>query len=183
MIIGITGTDGAGKGAVVEYLVERYQFVHCSARAIITEEINRRGLPVDREHMRLVANDLRKEHGNDYVVSHYLKQYAESDQDVVIESIRALAEAETLKQEGGILLAVDADQQLRYERITARQSESDRVTFDAFVTHEALEMNDTDPNGMQKAAVMQSADVTITNNGTLAALHTAVDAFMDSVTL
>jgi dephospho-CoA kinase len=183
MIIGITGTDGAGKGAVVEYLVSQHNFTHCSARALITEEITRRGLPVDRAQMRLVANDLRRQHGNDYVVTQYLQQYVESEQDLVIESIRALAEAETLKHEGGILLAIDADQQLRYERISARQSESDRVTFEAFVAHEALEMNDTDPNGMQKAAVMASADVTIMNNGPLAELHAAVDAFLASVSV
>jgi dephospho-CoA kinase len=33
MIIGITGTDGAGKGAVVDYLVAQKGFTHYSGRA------------------------------------------------------------------------------------------------------------------------------------------------------
>lgn len=179
MIIGITGTDGAGKGMAVEHLVARYGCIHCSARAMLTEEILRRGLSVDRANMRLVANDLRKLHGNDYVVTHFLAQHAQTESNVVIESIRALAEVETLKQEGGILLAVDADQTLRFDRIMSRKSDSDQITFAEFVEHEALEMNDPDPNGMQKAAVMQAADCIITNNGTLAELNAAVDAFIE----
>ena len=41
MIIGITGTDGSGKGTVVDYLVEQKGFKHYSARAIFEEEIAR----------------------------------------------------------------------------------------------------------------------------------------------
>ena len=42
--IGITGTLGAGKGTIVDYLVKNRGFVHYSVRAFITEEIKRRGL-------------------------------------------------------------------------------------------------------------------------------------------
>jgi len=62
MIIGITGTDGGGKGTVVEYLVEKKGFVHCSARALWVDEIKKRGLEVNRANMRIVANDLRAKH-------------------------------------------------------------------------------------------------------------------------
>lgn len=176
MILGITGTDGAGKGAAVEYLVEKKGFVYYSARQLWVDEINRRGLEVKRENMRLTANSLRKEHGNDYLVTAYLERIAEEKpENAIIESIRATAEAETLKKHGGILLAVDADQHLRYERIVRRASESDKVTFEQFTAHEALEMNDPDPNGMQKDAVMAMADYTIMNDGTLDELHEEIE--------
>ena len=35
--IGITGTLGAGKGTIVDYLIEKRGFVHYSVRAFITE--------------------------------------------------------------------------------------------------------------------------------------------------
>ena len=46
--IGITGTLGAGKGTIVDYLIQHRGFVHFSVRAFITEEINRRGREVNR---------------------------------------------------------------------------------------------------------------------------------------
>ena len=182
MIIGITGTDGAGKGTVVEYLVQKKGFAHYHGRALFVRIIKERGLEVNRANMRLVANELRREGGNDAVVRQFLREAEErGDGNVIIDSIRALAEAETLKAHGGILLAVDADQMLRYERVTARASESDAVTFDEFVAHEELEMNDPDPHGMQKAAVMAAADYTVENNGTLEELHAKIEEVLAKV--
>lgn len=176
MIIGITGTDGAGKGAVVDYLVAKHGFAHCSGRAFISAEIERRGLAVNRTNTRLVANDLRREHGNDYIVQEYLKQLHDKGiENAVIESIRAIAEADAVKAAGGVLLAVDADRHLRYERISKRGSATDRVSFEEFVTQEETEMNDPDPNGMQKAQVMAMADRTILNNGTLEELRAQIE--------
>jgi len=65
-IIGITGTHGAGKGAIVDYLISK-GFAHFSARDLIMEEIRRRGMPEDRNSTHVVANALRAEHGPDGV--------------------------------------------------------------------------------------------------------------------
>ena len=176
MIIGITGTDGAGKGEVVKYLTEQHNFIHYSARALITEAVKDRGLEPSRKNFRLTANDLRRQHGNDFIVKETFKKIvAEGAMNAVIESIRTTAETETLKKEGGILIAVDADQALRYRRIKKRQSESDHISLAEFKQQEELEMNDPDPNGMQKAAVMAVADHTIINDGTLATLHKKIE--------
>lgn len=180
MIIGITGTDGAGKGTVVSYLVKELGFTHFSSRELIVREIAKRGLEVTRENMRIVANDMRKEHGTDVMVTKSLEKISEEHiDDSVIESIRTLKEAETLKANGGILLSVDADQQIRYDRILARQSESDHVTFEEFKTQEELEMNDPDPNGMQKAKVIEMADYTIFNDNDMRQLHEDIEAFLE----
>lgn len=179
MIIGITGTDGAGKGAVVSYLVKQHGFTHYSSRSFILDEIKRQGLPETRNQMRLTANELRGKYGNEFVVKQaYERAAAEQKDKVVIESVRAIAEAHFLKQAGGMLLAVDADQQLRYERVQGRRSESDQVTFAEFQAHEELEKNDPDPNGMQKAKVMEMADCTIMNDGSMKELHEKVEAFL-----
>jgi len=99
----------------------------------------------------------------------------------VIESIRTTAEVVTLKVHQGILLAIDADCAKRYERIKGRNSSSDQVSFAQFVAHETLEMNDPNPNGMQKAEVIRSADYTIMNNGTLDALREQIESFLVSI--
>jgi len=86
MILGITGTDGAGKGTVVDYLVKEKGFALYHARTLLIEEIEKRGLPIDRKHMRLVANDLRAQYGNDYIVRFFLERATKTgDKKIVID--------------------------------------------------------------------------------------------------
>ena len=179
MIIGITGTDGSGKGTIVDYLVTKLGFTHYSSRDLIMQEVTKRGLEPDRVNARVIGNVLRAEFGADVIVRKALEKVAENKiENAVIESIRAVKEAETLKQAGGVLLAVDAAPELRYERIVGRGSGTDKVSFADFQKHEALEMNDPDPNGMQKAKVMEMADHTIFNDCTIPELHLVVDEFL-----
>lgn len=181
MILGITGTDGAGKGTVVKYLKEK-SFVHLSAREIWVEELKKQNRPINRNNMRLVANVMRGKYGNDFFIAHYLKKVEQEGlNDVIMESVRALAEVETLKKHGGILLAVDADQSVRYERVQKRRSETDQVTFGQFKAHEELEANDPDPHGMQKEQVIKRADYVISNDGTLEDLNIEIEKVLQKI--
>ena len=47
-IIGITGTMGAGKGTVVEYLVAKHGFKHYSARSVLNEMIQEKKMEPGR---------------------------------------------------------------------------------------------------------------------------------------
>ena len=139
MIVGVAGTNGAGKGAVVEYLKQR-GFNHFSSRALITEEIKKRGLPVDRSSMREVANELRAIHGPTYIAETYYDRATKEGGNAVIESIRAVKEADFLKSKGAYLLAVDTtDRKVRYERAMKRASETDKIDFNTWVIQEERE--------------------------------------------
>jgi len=182
ILIGITGTDGAGKGEVVNFLIEKKGFAHYSGRKLLLAEIENRGLEKNRANMRNVANDLRRQFGNDYVVKEYIKRIKKDDtKKAVIESIRAVAEVNTLKKSGGVLFSVDADKKLRYERIVSRASEKDHVSFQEFVRQEALEMDDPDPHGMQKARVIEMADFHIKNNNSLKELYDQVESILKNI--
>lgn len=109
MIIGIAGTIGAGKGTVVDFLVKEKGFTHVSARMIWTRELEARGLPVNRDSMTKLANELRAEHGPAYFMEQALSVKSDNS-SVVIESVRTVGEVELLRRNGGVLLAVDADQ-------------------------------------------------------------------------
>ncbi len=182
MLLGITGTDGAGKGTVVNYLVKNKGFAHYSARAIWIEELTKRGEEPTRANMRLVANEMREKYGNDFLVTYYLQKIQEDGTDKeIIESIRTVAEATTLKANGGILVAVDADEKIRYARVQARRSETDKVTFEQFKAHEELEAHDPNPHGMQKQKVIAMADYKIMNDGSVSELYQKIDALFEKI--
>ena len=174
MIIGITGTNGGGKGTVVEYLKEK-GFRHLSVRKYIQEEIVRRGLPLDRNSMNLVGNDMRARFGFDYWDNLILGDMVQSSENIVLESVRNLASARKLKEQGVKIWAVDANPQLRYERIFLRGSVTDKVTFDEFILQEKREMGATGLHDMNVRGVMEMADRTFFNDGTPEELFVQVD--------
>jgi dephospho-CoA kinase len=174
MIIGITGTNGSGKGTVVEHFLKK-GFKHYSVREFLTEEIKRQGLPIDRSSMREVANELRRLHGPSYVIETLYASAQAEGGDALIESVRALGEADFLKAHGAALIAVNADRKIRYERSVARGSETDKLDFDTWVIQEEREWHNAEAHDMNVPAVIARADYTITNNGTLEELHAQVD--------
>lgn len=181
MIIGITGTNGAGKGTVVDYLVTK-GFTHYSVRSLLVEEIERRGMSVDRSSMRDVANEMRRTHSPSYAIETLYAKARAAGGDAVIESVRVIGEATFLKKRGAVILAVDADRKLRYERILARGSSTDHVDFDTWVKEEEREWANPEAWDMDVIGVMKLADATIQNNGTLEELHAHIDETLAQIT-
>ena len=175
MIIGITGTLGAGKGTVADYLAKKHGFVYLSVRNFFAQKLLRRGQAVNRDTIRDVANELRAEHGPNYATDQLLSQILDKKVDVVIESIRTLGEAEFLKSRGAVLWAVDADIHTRYGRIVKRASVTDGVSFEKFAEDEAKETTSTDPNKQNLPAVRDVASVVFQNDGTQEALFAQVE--------
>ncbi len=179
MIIGITGTIGAGKGTVVDYLVQQKGFIHFSARALILEEVIKRGLEVMRENTTLVANDLRTTYGPDYIAKELCRRAADAQKqgkNAVMESLRSVGEVKFIRSiPGSRVFGVDADPHIRYQRVTSRKTELDQITFERFVAQEKAEMNPNDPTKGDLAACIALADVVFMNNGTMEALEAQVE--------
>lgn len=178
MLIGITGSFGAGKGYAANYLVQKQGFSHYSARALITKEVLRRGLEPDRDTLTTVANDLRAQGGPTYLFEQLVADAKQHGGNAVIESVRAVAEAEYLRAAGGVLLAIDADPPVRYKRIMKRGSETDHVSYDEWLAQEAREMHNADPTKQNVAAVIAMADHVIHNTGSLAAFERSLTQFI-----
>jgi dephospho-CoA kinase len=180
IIIGVTGTLGAGKGMVVERLKAK-GFKHYSARVFISEEIVRRGLPVNRDTMTEVGNNLRAKHGPAYVFESLITKAKKMAGKAIIESLRTVGEVNALKAAGGYLIAVDADPKIRYERVILRGSETDKISFDKFMADEERESQSNDPGVQNLRKVMAMADAAIVNDGTEEDLYKKVDAILESV--
>lgn len=183
IIIGITGTLGAGKGTIVQYLLDNKNFKHYSVRQFLIEELQRRGTKViDRNAMTLLGNELRAEHSPSYITDCLYEQAQENGQNAVIESIRTPGEVLSLRDKADFcLLAIDADRKIRYERILQRNSETDHVSFEQFVAGEEREMHDADPNKQNISKCIKMADFLLNNNGNREDLYKNVEKILEKI--
>lgn len=181
-IIGITGTLGAGKGTIVDYLQKQHGFNHFSVRGYLTQVINERKLPLNRDSMVEVANELRAKHSPSYIVEQLYEQAKQQGGDSIIESIRTIGEIQALRKLDGFrLLAVDANPELRYERIVERNSETDRISFQTFLDNEAREMSSTDINKQNLGACIAQADFKLMNDSSFEKLYEQIETALRTI--
>jgi dephospho-CoA kinase len=184
LIIGITGTIGAGKGTVVDYLTSRYGFKHYSVRKYLTELLQDQGIEPNRDHFTALANSLREKNNSpSFIIEELYRTASMHGDDAIIESIRTLGEIDKLRTlDNFILLAVDAEQSLRYQRVFARNSETDAIGYEKFKSDEDREMKSSNPNNQNLADCIALADYTIFNNDGLTELHEAIDHIIEKIT-
>ena len=177
MIVGIVGTLGAGKGTVVDYLVSKKNFKHYSSSDLLAELIKERGEIIDRDALNHMANELRAADPAGVPAKTYKKYETEDGvSDVIFEALHSVAEVAFIKGVGGIVLGVNADPDVRYDRISKRRSVKDNVTREEFkVQQEREEKGTGDPNKSNLFEALNNADFTIMNNGTLKGLHTEIN--------
>jgi len=181
IIIGITGTLGAGKGTVVEYIKEKYGFKHFAVSdTFLVGELRKRGVEPDRLARRTLANELRAQGPTKLMEAVYemAKPSIEKGGHIIIEPQHTIAEVEFIKSIGGVMFAVDADFRLRYERIIKRGSEKDNITLEQFIEQQQFELKQTDPNKNNLMASMSRANYIFMNNGSVEELHTEIDKVM-----
>jgi dephospho-CoA kinase len=164
IILGITGLNGSGKSTVAGYLKDHHGFKYFSVRSYILKELEKRNLEPIRENMRVIANEMRHQHGAGYFLQEIKKDIGEINDNVVIESIRTLNEARELRDLGVDLLAVTASPELRYQRVVKRKSETDQVSYEEFLEGERRESVSEDPNQQNLAKVGACADYTLVND-------------------
>ncbi len=177
MIIGLTGLNGAGKGEVANFLKTR-GFEYFSLSDEIREEILRRGREITREVLIEVGTDLRTRFGPG-VLAERVAARLNHERNYVVDSIRNPAEVQVLRRlEGFTLLAVEADQATRFERSRMRGREAAAATLEQFAREEAKELESTNPASQQLLATLSMADMSISNNGSVADLQRNLEALL-----
>ena len=168
-------------------LALKHNYLFVSVTDLLREEAKRRGMPVDRENLRMISAEWRRKYGYgvlvDQAYNHY-KELEEKYSGLAIASLRNPHEADRVHELGGVVVWVDANAKTRYERIQRNLDErgraaEDRKTFDEFVIEEEMEMH-TPPGGddanLNMGAVKIRSDIVVNNEGTnLQEFETFVD--------
>ena len=158
MIIGLTGTKASGKGVIAEIL-QGQNFVYSSTSDRVREEALERGLQnYKTSDLQDIGNELRQNHGSAVLIQRTLEKLGDSKL-MVIDGIRNLGEVDFLHSKRGILVGVDAPQQIRYERLLQRARHSDPTNWEGFVEMEERDLGrGEDGTGQQTAKCIVQAD-------------------------
>ncbi len=173
MIIGLTGSMGAGKGEVVKIL-QKLGFQYVTLSQMVREEARERGVPEEREKLMEVGNEMRRREGTGVLAKRALKKIQTSGHGLwVVDGIRNPAEIEALKEGQNVhIVGLSAPRELLVERILKRKRKSDPETAAEVMARIEREWGRGEPpEGQKMEACMQKTDHLIENTGTLEALE------------
>ena len=170
-LIGLSGTNGAGKDAVAAILADFCDYLFVGATEMFATELERRGWPADREHKSKLSAEWRREFGSGVIVDKAVAAFEQTNgvyKGLVVGSLRHPGEAERIHELGGEVWWIDADLEIRYRRVQSAnrgRDLEDSKTFEDFLADERREMTPVgDGATLNMAAVKQLADKTIENN-------------------
>jgi dephospho-CoA kinase len=168
-IIGIGGTDGAGKDSLGHYLRDEHGWCFISVTNLLREEATKRNLPLSRSNLRLISAEWRAKDGLGVLVDKAVDDYKKMDKPytgLVMASLRNPGEADSIHEHGGQLVWVDAPIELRHQRAVARnKGTEDQVTFEEFRAEEQAQMDHSgDKTTLNLSGVKAKADIFITND-------------------
>lgn len=168
-IIGIAGTNGSGKDTLAELREELQGALNTSLSDVLRREATKRGLSHERKNLRAISTEWENELGEGALVQKVLEYY-QSERGgrggLSISSVRRVTEAKAIKQAGGVIVWVDADQRQRYDRIAARNRSDDTISFEEFAEQERAELfNTTKAKGaLETGKIADIADIKIYND-------------------
>lgn len=176
-IIGLAGTNGSGKDTVGQMLADKRGYLFISVTELLRSEAGRRDQPVEREVLRTISAEWRRELGLGVLVDKAVAEYEIAKNKysgVVMASLRNPGEADRVHALGGTMIWIDADPHTRYERIQVNKAlrgraEEDNKTFEQFLAEEAAEMHTPtggDAANLNSAGVKERCDIFITNDST-----------------
>ncbi len=178
MIIGLTGTLGAGKGSVAEILKNK-GFAYYSCSDYLRGELKKKGIEENIPNLANLGNEIRQKYGAGEIPRRLLKQIKEKN--VIVDSLRHPEEIKALEGTSDFtLVAVDAPIKLRYNRIKNRKRAGDNISLKEFKKQEEEQMKGEGAN-MQLAQCIKMAKKIIVNDSSMSVLKIKLDRMLKDI--
>jgi dephospho-CoA kinase len=176
IIFGLVGTLASGKGAVKKRLVEKYKAEDCRFSTVLRDVLKRIDVPTTRENLQNISTSLRQLFGEDLLAKAIAKDASTLNADiVVIDGIRRMSDiGHLLSLSNFILVAIDANPEIRYKRLVERNENAgdDKKTYEEFQADQNVEADKMIPE------VIKVAKEKINNDGSLEELYKQIDGIV-----
>jgi len=161
-LILITGMSGSGKTTLADMFRED-GFSVLTMGDVIRGLAAERGLEPTPEVLGSIARGIREEHGDTAVAVKCVERLRDMEEPVVvIDGIRSLAEVDVFRGSfEGLIVAVHASPEMRYERLRGRGRSDDPQDLSTFRERDLREL------GFSLGWAIALADHMIINEGTL----------------
>ncbi|MEM4152643.1 MAG: AAA family ATPase [Candidatus Pacearchaeota archaeon] len=184
IVLGISGTIASGKDFAANYIVKAYGFKKITLSDYLRAEALKRGKKPSRDYLRKLQAELRREYGDDYLISKVIETILKKDhmrmKNVVIVGLRTPLETKLAKEKlKAKLIFVDAKPFIRYMRQKKRHRASGfSKTYEQFLHEEALENAAFDFHKVKKMTNFK-----IDNSGTIDEMKKQIDIIMKKLKL
>lgn len=170
-IIGLAGTNGAGKDTLGDLRFTREGARKVSLSDILRTEADKRGLSHERENLGAISTEWGSKLGSGALsvmtIANFIETRTEAESGLSIVSVRRPDEARAIQREGGLMLWIDAAREIRYQRIIEanRGRVTDVKTYEEFCAEEDREMYPVsdDPFALNMAGVRDISDIHLMN--------------------
>lgn len=165
LIIALTGLAQSGKDTAAKYISDKYGFAWFDfSRDVLMDELRKRKQAQTKENMSSLGDELRKYGGPDALAQKLVEKInASGAANVVVSGVRSPEEAQCLKKNAGrfAMIRIVADTKKRI----GRSKDTGLIRRDE---------KDIQNKGL--AQVLEMADITIENNGTVDEFYKKIDA-------
>jgi len=176
-VIGTVGLPGSGKGEFAA-VARELDIPVVTMGDVIRDESRERGLDPEQHHGR-IARNLREEEGPAAIAERSLSRIRAALEDfdvVLVDGLRSGVEADRFEEAFGssfLLVSIEAPFEDRAERLQNRGRDDSDLDHDSLRARQERELS----FGMGDA--MDRADVTVTNDGSLADYHRRVRSILE----
>ncbi len=178
VLIGLTGTHGAGKGTVAKYLVREHNFIYIGVSEFLASEAERRGIKSNRMARHNIANEYR-ERGPTALLEAAYSVVDSNIERLILEPEYTQQEVQFIQSKEGVVISVDASLETRFERISKRESTKDNVSFEIFKKEQEMEMSSKNSDQQNLFIAMNTADIHMQNNRTVEEFEQAISEVLD----
>jgi len=165
LIVGLTGSFGSGCTSVNDVLINRFGFQGVSLSDIVRSEADNRGIDkTDRMNLQTLGNQLRKEHGNNYLARKALEIAASKNNTnrLVFDGFKNFGEVREFREYPRFyLIAVDCSKPNRLERLRKKNPVYNDLI--KFTIEDDRDIDERSEYGQQVQKCVDEADIVLSN--------------------